>query len=92
MSHTRAENGGAVLAAAGRRIDEPGVATPRFPLDRVKAVRREISEFLVRERVRAVVSSAACGADLLTLAEAERLHLTRRIVLLFPVNSFERSP
>jgi hypothetical protein len=78
----------AVLAAAGRRIDASGAATPRFPLDRVPAVRREIGELLARERVCAVVSSAACGADLLTLVEAERLHVGRRIVLPFPREAF----
>jgi hypothetical protein len=78
----------AVLAVAGRRVDEAGSPTVRFPLDRIPLVRREIRELLIRDRVMAVVSSAACGADLLALAEAERFRLTRRIVLPFPRGCF----
>ena len=73
-----------IIALAGRRIDTPGTNPPRFPLDSVPLVRARIAELLRVERAAAVVASAACGADLIALEEAERIGIRRRIVLPFP--------
>lgn len=81
----------AVIALAGRRIDPPGADTPCFPLDSVPLVRQRLADLLAGERVGALVCSAACGADLVALEEAERLGLRRRIVLPFAPARFRDS-
>ena len=70
-----------IVAVAGRRIDTADAQTPRFPLARRQVVARRIESALRRLNATTVVSSAACGADLLTLAAARKLGLRRRIVL-----------
>jgi hypothetical protein len=77
-----------VIALAGRRVDRERIIPPRFPEARVPSVRREIAGLLAQERAVALVSSAACGADLIGLEEAERLGLRRRIVLPFAPERF----
>ena len=78
-----------VIALAGRRVDRGKKNTPsRFPETRVPVVRREIAGLLARESALALVSSAACGADLIGLEEAERLGLRRRIILPFTPTEF----
>jgi hypothetical protein len=81
----------ALIALAGRRIDPPHADPPRFPLENVPIVRRRISALLSAERAEALVCSAACGADLIALEEAERLGLRRRIVLPFPAKRFRET-
>src|SRR5438270_205679 len=70
-----------IVAGAGRRIDAPDGGQPRFPLENVAKVRRRIRALLEQQRVAGVVSSAACGADLVVLSEAVSLGLRCRVVL-----------
>ena len=81
----------AVIALAGRRIDAPNTDPPRFPLKNVPMVRRRLAALFFAERAKALVCSAACGADLIALEEAERLGLRRRIVLPFPPKRFRET-
>jgi hypothetical protein len=67
------------------------VDTPRFPLENVPLVRHRLVELFIAERARALVSSAACGADLAALEEAERLGLRRRIILPFAPERFRET-
>lgn len=80
----------AVIALAGRRIDAPETKSARFPLSNVPIVRERLAALLAAEHAEALVCSAACGADLIALAEAERLGLRRRIVLPFRQSAFVR--
>ena len=80
-----------VEALAGRRIDAADSKESRFPLANVEAVRVRIREMFERERVVAMVSSAACGADLIALEEAGRMGLRRRVVLPFARDQFRES-
>src|SRR5262245_52110419 len=66
-----------VVALAGRRIDAPRAAMPRFPLERRSAVRRRIRVQLELLGADVLVSSAACGADLLAQDIAGKLGLRR---------------
>ena len=91
MPHQDRSSDRAVVALAGRRIDAPGTDPPRFPLEAVPGVRRRLAEMLVQESAVALVCSAACGADLLALAEAERLGLRRRVILPFPPARFRET-
>src|SRR3984957_6214255 len=80
-----------VIALAGRRIDAPDTDPPRFPLQNVPIVRRRLAALFSAEHAEALVCSAACGADLVALEEAERLGLRRRIVLPFPPERFRET-
>jgi hypothetical protein len=77
-----------VIALAGRRIDAPETDPSRFPLKNVPIVRERLAALFSAEHARTLVCSAACGADLIALEEAERLGLRRRIVLPFSPKRF----
>ncbi|HKD77810.1 MAG TPA: hypothetical protein VKB76_20055 [Ktedonobacterales bacterium] len=72
-----------VIALAGRRIDAQDATTSRFPLGQAQMVREQLRLFFKRHRVRAVVASGACGADLLALEVAGEARLQRKMVLPF---------
>jgi hypothetical protein len=76
-------DGGCVAALAGRRIDAPDAAVARFPLARRAAVRARLLATLSERRVRALVTAAACGVDLLGLDAAGELGAARHVVLPF---------
>ena len=78
----------AIVALAGRRIDAEGADHPRFPSRNISTVRERLATLLVQENARALVSSAACGSDLIGLEEAEQIHIPRRIVLPFSPEKF----
>jgi hypothetical protein len=78
----------AVVAIAGRRIDAQDADPPQFSLRSVPRVRKRLAELLVAENALALVSSAACGSDLIGLEEAERIQIRRRIVLPFSPDKF----
>jgi hypothetical protein len=82
------ESTGAVIALAGRRVDAEGTDLPQFPAGNVTRVRKRLADLLLKERAVALVCSAACGADLVALEEAERLGIRRRVVLPFSPECF----
>ena len=77
-----------VIAAAGRRIDRADAETPRFPLENVTRVEHELEALFVREGATVLVTSAACGADLVALTVAGRRHMRRRVILPLPREVF----
>ena len=77
-----------IVALAGRRVDADAAQTPSFPLANVGRVRQELHDLLVKLKPLALVSSAACGADLLALDEAGALAIRRRVVLPFDADRF----
>ncbi|MBV8632363.1 MAG: hypothetical protein JOZ83_15650 [Silvibacterium sp.] len=79
---------GTVTALAGRRIDATGTADRRFPAQNEGAVKQRIRNMLVGTASTGVVSSAACGADILALECAEELDLRQRVVLPFSRDRF----
>jgi hypothetical protein len=72
-----------IVAVAGRRIDAVDASVARFPLARVEAVRAGIRARLVEVGATAIVSSGACGTDLIALEVAAELGLRRRVILPF---------
>src|SRR5262249_46351212 len=80
-----------VIALAGRRVDAPNAAAPRFPLENAVNVRKQIREFLQAHDAYALVCAAACGADLLALEAAGEMGLRRRVVLPFHKATFRAS-
>ncbi|MEO8049024.1 MAG: hypothetical protein ABI833_01295 [Acidobacteriota bacterium] len=77
-----------ILAFAGRRVDAPDAATPRFPIANLAIVRGRIRKLLQDRAPSDVISSAACGADLIALSEAAALGVVRKIVLPFSRDRF----
>ena len=77
-----------ILAFAGRRVDALNAAVPRFPLANVPLVRSRIRKLLEEHAPYAVVSSAACGVDLIALSEASALGVRCQIVLPFSRGRF----
>lgn len=80
-----------VVALAGRRVDPADAPTERFPLRNAAEVQERLSGLFAERDATALVSSAACGADLLALAAAEALGLRRRVVLPFEPERFRRT-
>jgi len=79
-----------ILACAGRRIDAINASAVRFPLEESDRVGREVETVLRTRRVTLVVSSAACGADLIVLHVAHRLGIRTLVVLPFSPELFRR--
>lgn len=77
-----------IIAVAGRRVDAPNAATPRFPMEMVDTVRERLRSALQQHHAQTLVASAACGADLLALEVAGEMGLRRRIILPFPREEF----
>lgn len=73
--------GRCVIAQAGRRVDAANSTTARFPAANVSAVRERIKTKLLQEKPLALVSSAACGTDLLALDLAGELSIERYVLL-----------
>ena len=80
-----------VIIEAGRRVDAPEAEAPRFPPSSVSQVRRRIEELLRKQNPQAVVSSAACGADLLLLQAAEEMHIDQVVLLPWEPEAFRKS-
>lgn len=72
---------GPVIVEAGRRVDAPDAEVARFPAKNVPEVRKKINQVLRKEMPVAIVSAAACGADLLLLDVAGEMHVPRYIFL-----------
>jgi hypothetical protein len=77
-----------VVALAGRRIDAPDATERRFPAEHVPEVTTRVRELFIELGARALVTSAACGADLIALGVAGDLNLRRRIILPFDAAQF----
>jgi hypothetical protein len=77
-----------IVALAGRRIDAPDTKTERFPERNIAQVRERIRAALLDAGASALVSAAACGADLIAISVAEELGLRRHIVIPAPLEDF----
>lgn len=79
-----------IVALAGRRVDPKEQSPARFSSapEAVETVRHRIRDKLLSLQASVLVSSAACGADLLALAEAGNLGIRRRVILPFDPDEF----
>ncbi len=80
-----------ILAFGGRRVDAPGEVPMRFPAEQIQTVRQRVETAFIRENVSQLVSSAACGADLIALHVAQTLGIPFRIILPFSVERFRET-
>lgn len=77
-----------IIALAGRRVDAANADTPRFPLANADEVKERIRQTFKTLDATAIVSAAACGADLLAQEVAMEMGLRRRVVLALSVREF----
>lgn len=77
-----------VIAFAGRRVDAPNATDVRFPAKNVPAVRKRVLHAFEDQGATAIVSAAACGADLVALEAAGELGMRRVIVLPWDRDQF----
>src|SRR5581483_141947 len=77
-----------IVTLAGRRIDPQNAPVVRFPLEVSSTVRTHLQTLLKELGATMLVSSAACGADLLALEAAGELGLRRRVILPFAPEKF----
>jgi hypothetical protein len=80
-----------IIALAGRRVDAIDAKSPRFPLENVEQVAAALRACFEERSASAVVSSGACGADLIAQSEAGKLGLRRRVVLPFSREKFRET-
>ena len=80
-----------IIALAGRRVDSADAKESRFPLRNVERVRTRARAVLKEKGATTLVSSAACGADLIAVSEAGQLGLRRRVILPFGRSRFQES-
>lgn len=78
-----------VIALAGRRISDHSSEVIRFPLENVEKVRDSLQTFFASIRPKVLVSSGACGADLLALDVAGSMGILRSMVLPFDPAIFQ---
>jgi len=72
---------GPVLVQAGRRVDAPNATVARFPAVNIDLVRGRIRKYFEAAKPDFLVSSAACGTDLLSLEVAGDLKVNRVVLL-----------
>jgi GNAT superfamily N-acetyltransferase len=72
-----------VIVSAGRRIDASGALEQRFPAWAEPMVAHDIEDTLGEMSGSVLISSAACGSDILALEAARRLGIRRQVVLPF---------
>ena len=77
-----------IIALAGRRIDAPEASVPRFPLGNVPLVEQRLAQLFEDVSATMLVSSAACGADLVALGAARGRGLRRHVILPFGRDTF----
>jgi len=77
-----------ILACAGRRIDASGAFPSLFHLENVHLVSQRVEAVFREHGVMMVVSSAACGADIIVPQVPQRVEILFRIVLPFSPEQF----
>ncbi len=70
-----------VIVQAGRRVDASNNEIPRFPHANVNRVRERMKAKFLENKPVALVTSAACGTDLLALEIAEEMNVECFILL-----------
>ena len=78
-----------IIAFAGRRIDADNSERPVFPLALTGSVKARIIQALRDTDAKHIVSSGACGTDLLAMQAAETLQISKTMVLPFKAETFK---
>lgn len=82
---------GRLAVVAGRRVDSLDTLQPRFPVANLDRVRHELERVFVEKEITCIVSSAACGSDLIAQSLAKDRGIRRHIVIPYSVPVFKVS-
>ena len=77
-----------IVVLAGRRIDAPDAKVRRFPPGLAGLVKQRLIDSLKSVVATHLVSSGACGADLLAMEAASELKIDRTMILPFDATTF----
>lgn len=77
-----------IAALAGRRPDNIDAARTQFPIENAMLVRERLRAMMIKHKLKVLVCSAACGADLLALDVAGDLEIKRWVILPFAPDDF----
>ena len=80
-----------ILILAGRRIDRVNADKARFPLSNIHLVKQALEKFFRDHQIGELVSSGACGADLLAQQVASDCKVRRTIILPFDRETFRQT-
>jgi hypothetical protein len=80
-----------IVALAGRRIDAENAEVKRFPLSAVSSVKEKLKKLFKEQKVSHLVSSGACGADLIAHEAAFEMGIDRTVILPFDPPIFRRT-
>lgn len=80
-----------IIALAGRRIDASDAEEKRFPLEMEDIIYEKIRDFFRERKVKILIGSAACGADLLAQKAARELRIERHVILPFGREKFRET-
>ncbi len=80
-----------VIVQAGRRVDAINAETARFPSANVSVVKERIKARFLQDKPAALVTSAACGTDLIVLETAQEMKVECFILLPSPPSAFRAS-
>lgn len=78
-----------IVAFAGRRIDANEAERPVFPLALADSVKAKLIHTLRFADATHIVSSGACGTDLLAMEAAETLQIPKTMILPFKAETFK---
>jgi len=80
-----------IIALAGRRIDAEDAEEKRFPLEMKDIVYEKIRGVFHNTNATVLISSAACGADLLSQKAARESGIEQHIILPFERGKFRKT-
>lgn len=80
-----------VAAFTGHMVDAPGRAAPRFPSNKVAAVRKAMAACLKKHEIGYGFSSAARGSDLIFIEELTNIGGRTLVFLPFPRDQFKKT-
>ncbi len=80
-----------IVVLAGRRIDALHAEEKKFPIEMEEIVFVRIRDFFHNNNVKVLISSAACGADLLAQKVAQEFGIEQHIILPFEREKFRKT-
>src|SRR5687767_9402842 len=72
-----------IIIVAGRRTDAKDASDKRFPLENTKSVKGEIKKQFKSSDAKTLISSGACGADLVAMEVAGESGIEQVMILPF---------
>ena len=79
-----------IIVLAGRRTDATDAKDKRFPLANTKMVRESIKDFFQNTDISTIISSGACGADLVAMDVAGESGIEQIMILPFDEKNFKK--